>query len=73
MTPTVQLPVRLDREIYEELQRRAQVEGKSMNQIIRETLKSHFHAKPIPKARLRDAIWRLVRDDAEILDHLIRR
>lgn len=70
MTPTVQLPVRLDRETYEELQRRAQVESKSMNQIIRETLKSYFHAKPIPKAKLRDAIRRLVRDDAEILDTL---
>jgi hypothetical protein len=68
----MQLPVRLGRDEYEELHRRAHVEGKSMNQLIREVLRAHFKAVPISKKRLRDAVKKIVRDDARILESLKR-
>ncbi len=66
----VQLPIRLDRETYEELYRRAQLEGKSMNQMIKDLLKTHFRAAPIPRRKLREAIKRIARDDKKILEAL---
>lgn len=70
MQKIVQLPVRLDRETYDELYRRAQLEGKSMNQMIKDLLRTYFTAVPIPRQKLREAIKRIAHDDKKILEAL---
>jgi hypothetical protein len=67
-----QMPLRLDRELYEELSRRSTIEKKSMSDIVREALRSHFDAVPVTKPQLRAAIERIAREDAEILKALGR-
>lgn len=66
----IQIPVRLDQEIMEELRSRAQLEGKSMNQIIREALETHFTTKPVPRDKLAASIERVAKRDANILEAL---
>lgn len=65
-----QMPLRLDRELYEELSRRSTIENKSMSDIVRDALRSHFDAVRVTKPQLRAAIERIAREDAEILEAL---
>ena len=67
-----QIPLRLDRELYEELSRRSTIERKSMSDIVREALRSHFDAVRVTKPQLRAAIARIAREDADILEALGR-
>ncbi len=67
-----QMPLRLDRELYEELSRRSTIERKSMSDIVREALRSHFDAVRVTKPQLRAAIKRIAREDADILEALGR-
>jgi hypothetical protein len=67
-----QMPLRLDRELYEELSRRSTIEKKSMSDIVREALRSHFDAVRVTKPQLRAAIERIAREDTEILEALGR-
>ncbi len=67
-----QLPLRLDLELYEELSRRSTIEMKSMSDIVREALRSHFDAVRVTKPQLRAAIQRIAREDADILEALGR-
>ena len=67
-----QLPLRLDRELYEELSRRSTIENKSMSDIVRDALRSHFDAVRVSKPQLRAAIARIAREDADILEALGR-
>ena len=67
-----QLPLRLDRELYEELSRRSTIENKSMSDIVRDALRSHFDAVRVTKPQLRAAIERIAREDADILEALGR-
>jgi hypothetical protein len=67
-----QMPLRLDRELYEELSRRSTIEKKSMSDIVRDALRSHFDAVRVSKPQLRAAIERIAREDAEILEALGR-
>ena len=67
-----QMPLRLDRELYEELSRRSTIERKSMSDIVRDALRSHFDAVPVTKPQLRAAIERIAREDTEILEALSR-
>ena len=67
-----QMPLRLDRELYEELSRRSTIEKKSMSDIVRDALRSHFDAVRVTKPQLRAAIERIAREDAEILEALAR-
>jgi len=63
-----QLPLRLDRELYQELSRRSTIENKSMSDIVRDALRAHFDAVRITKPQLRAAIERIAHEDAEILE-----
>jgi hypothetical protein len=65
-----QMPLRLDRALYEELSRRSTIEKKSMSDIVREALRSHFDAVRVTKPQLRAAIERIAREDADILEAL---
>jgi hypothetical protein len=65
-----QMPLRLDRELYEELSRRSTIEKKSMSDIVRDALRSHFDAVRVSKPQLRAAIERIAREDTEILEAL---
>ena len=67
-----QMPLRLERELYEELSRRSTIEKKSMSDIVRDALRSHFDAVRVTKPQLRAAIERIAREDAEILEALGR-
>lgn len=67
-----QIPLRLDRALYEELSRRSTIENKSMSDIVRDALRSHFDAVRVTKPQLHAAIERIARDDAEILKALGR-
>jgi len=67
-----QLPLRLDRELYQELSRRSTIENKSMSDIVRDALRAHFDAVRITKPQLRAAIERIAHEDAEILEALGR-
>jgi hypothetical protein len=65
-----QIPLRLDRALYEELSRRSTIEKKSMSDIVRDALRSHFASVRVTKPQLRAAIERIAREDAEILEAL---
>jgi hypothetical protein len=67
-----QMPLRLDSELYEELSRRSTIEKRSMSDIVRDALRSHFDAVRVTKPQLRAAIERIAREDAEILEALGR-
>jgi hypothetical protein len=67
-----QLPLRLDRELYEELSRRSTIENRSMSDIVRDALRAHFDTVRITKPQLRAAIERIAHEDAEILEALAR-
>jgi hypothetical protein len=67
-----QMPLRLDRELYEELSRRSTIEKRSMSDIVRDALRSHFDSVRVTKPQLRAAIRRIAREDAEILEALGR-
>jgi hypothetical protein len=71
-TSVKQLPLRLDHDLYEELSRRSTIEKKSMSDIVRDALRSHFDAVRVTKPQLRAAIERIAREDKEILDALGR-
>src|ERR1700685_3543573 len=60
-----QLPLRLDRELYQELSRRSTIENRSMSDIVRDALRAHFDAVRITKPQLRAAIERIAPEDAE--------
>jgi plasmid stability protein len=66
----MQIPVRLDAETAEELRTRAAVEGKSMNQVIREALETHFTTKQLSRQQLTAAIERVAKRDSAILEAL---
>jgi len=68
----MQIPVRLDSETAEELRARASVEGKSMNQVVREALETHFTTKPLSRDQLTAAIERVAKRDSAILEALKR-
>jgi hypothetical protein len=73
MVPKVKsLPVRLDPQMYAKLQLQAQAEGRSMNEVMREALRTHFEARPIPRERLRALAAEIVAQDAELLDALAK-
>jgi hypothetical protein len=67
-----QMPLRLDRELYEELSRRSTIENRPMSDIVREALRSHFDAVRVTKPQLRAAIAKIAREDAEILAALAK-
>jgi hypothetical protein len=66
------MPLRLDRDLYDELSRRSAIEKRSMSDIVRDALRSHFDTVRVTKPQLRDAIRRIAREDAEILEALGR-
>lgn len=68
----LQIPIRLDEDVAEELRARARVEGKSMNQIMREALQTHFATQSIPHDKLTAAIKRVAKRDSKILEALKR-
>ena len=67
-----QLPLRLDRELYDELSRRSAIEKRPMSEIVRDALRSHFDSVRVTKPQLRAAIQRIAREDADILEALGR-
>jgi hypothetical protein len=66
------LPVRLDPEVYARLRLQASAENRSMNEVVRDALRSHFDARPIPRERLRELASEIVAQDRDLLDALAR-
>jgi hypothetical protein len=66
------MPLRLERDLYDELSRRSQIQQRSMSDIVRDALRSHFEAVRVTKPQLRAAIDRIAREDADILEALAR-
>lgn len=61
--------LRLSDEEAEALRRRAEQEGRSMQEVAREAIRQYTSGR---QDRLRDAIERIRTDDAELLDRLSR-
>ena len=66
------LPIRLDPEVYARLRLQATAENRSMNEVVREALRSHFAMRPIPRERLRELASEIVAQDRELLEALAR-
>jgi plasmid stability protein len=63
------MTLRLDEATHEALRARAALEGRSMQEVAREAIDAYLTDR---QARLRDAVARITREDAELLDRLSR-
>lgn len=72
MTPTVQMPLRLDRELYERIRQAARERGVSMAQVIREQLRGIKTETVVPTDHnaVKEAILDLLKGDADVIEAL---
>lgn len=71
MSPTVQMPLRLDRELYEQIRRTAKERGVSMAQVIREQLKGiRTESVPADHDAIKGVILDLLKTDADVINAL---
>lgn len=63
------MTLRLDEATHEALRARAAREGRSMQEVAREAIDLYLADR---QSRLRDAVARIAREDAELLDRLSR-
>lgn len=71
MSPTVQMPVRLDRALYDDIRKEAEDRSISMAQVIRERLRGvRTESTPADPKTVKSVIMDLLETDAEVIKAL---